>query len=68
MVKQILKLGTVLLIVVVWALVLSYPTMLLWNGCLVGAVNGVNPITWLQALGLIALVKFMGMGSSDSKD
>lgn len=34
---------------------LSYPVMLLWNGCLVGAVNGVNKIEWLQAWGILVL-------------
>jgi len=32
--------------------VLSWPVMMLWNGCLVGAVDGVHEITWLQAWGL----------------
>ena len=31
---------------------LSWPVMMLWNGCLVGAVDGVREITWLQAWGL----------------
>jgi hypothetical protein len=31
---------------------LSWPTMMLWNGCLVGAVDGVREVTWLQAWGL----------------
>jgi len=32
--------------------VLSWPVMMLWNGCFVGAVDGVQEITWLQAWGL----------------
>ena len=32
--------------------VLSWPVMALWNGCLVGAVDGVREITWLQAWGI----------------
>jgi len=32
--------------------VLSWPVMMLWNGCLVGAVDGVKEVTWLQAWGL----------------
>jgi hypothetical protein len=32
--------------------VMSWPVMMLWNGCLVGAVDGVKEITWLQAWGL----------------
>ena len=31
---------------------LSWPTYMLWNGCLVGAVDGVHEVTWLQAWGL----------------
>ena len=31
---------------------LAWPTQLLWNGCLVGAVDGINPIGFWQALGL----------------
>ena len=32
--------------------VLSWPVMALWNGCLVGAVDGVKEVTWLQAWGI----------------
>ena len=35
---------------------LSWPVMMLWNGCLVPAVDGVKPIGWLQAWGLQFLV------------
>lgn len=42
-------------IVVVLGLLLAYPVMLLWNGCLVPAVSGVNDVTWLQMWGLIVL-------------
>jgi len=31
---------------------LSWPVMMLWNGCLVGAVAFVQEVTWLQAWGL----------------
>ena len=31
---------------------LSWPVMMLWNGCLVGAVDGVREVTWLQAWGI----------------
>jgi hypothetical protein len=30
----------------------SWPVMALWNGCFVGAVEGVKEISWLQAWGL----------------
>jgi hypothetical protein len=32
--------------------VLSWPVMMLWNGCLVGAIDGVKEVTWLQAWGI----------------
>lgn len=38
---------------------LSLPVWLLWNGCLVDAVNGVNQITWLQAWGIAILCNFL---------
>jgi hypothetical protein len=38
---------------------LSWPVFMLWNGCLVGAVNGVNEVTWLQAWGINLLVGIM---------
>jgi len=31
---------------------LSWPVMILWNGCLVGAVDSVREVTWLQAWGI----------------
>jgi hypothetical protein len=31
---------------------LSWPVFMLWNGCLVDAINGVKEVTWLQAWGL----------------
>ena len=38
---------------------LSWPVMMLWNGCLVDAVTGVHPVTWLQAWGLTILSSFL---------
>ena len=44
------------IVVVAAALILSFvlawPVMELWNGCLVGAIDGINKIGWLQAWGL----------------
>lgn len=40
-------------------IVLALPVQLLWNGCLVGAVDGVHPITFLQALGLNILFSIL---------
>jgi hypothetical protein len=38
---------------------LSWPVMMLWNGCLVGAIDGVKEIGWLQAWGLQILANFI---------
>lgn len=38
---------------------LSWPVYMLWNGCLVGAIVGVNEVTWLQAWGLNILAGIM---------
>jgi hypothetical protein len=38
---------------------LSWPVYMLWNGCLVGAIDGVKEVTWLQAWGLNVLTGMM---------
>lgn len=48
-----------LVVALILDLILSYPIMLLWNGCLVPAISGVNQIGWMQALGLGVLVALM---------
>jgi hypothetical protein len=49
------KLGLVLGafgLILLTAVILAWPTQLLWNYSLVGAVNGINPIGFWQALGI----------------
>ena len=46
-----LFIGGILLILVV-SVLLALPTQLLWNNCVVPAVDGINQIGFLQALGL----------------
>ena len=46
---------------------LSYPIMLLWNGCLVGAISGVSEVTWLQAWGLTVLFGWLFKDTSIKK-
>jgi len=41
-----------ILFLVFLSFLLSWPVYMLWNGCLVGAVTGVNEVTWLQAWGI----------------
>lgn len=58
----------VLAIVVILGLVLSFPLMLLWNGCLVPAVSGLSEITWLQAWGILIASNLLFKSTSYKKD
>ncbi len=44
--------------------IFSWPVYMLWNGCLVGAVNGFNEVTWLQAWGISILCGFLFKSTS----
>ena len=46
---------------------LSWPVMMLWNGCLVPAVDGVKQIGWLQAWGLQFLINMLFKASITNK-
>jgi len=48
--------------------VLSWPVMMLWNGCLVGAVAFVQEVTWLQAWGLQFLFALLFKSTTTKKD
>ena len=55
-------------IALVFAVILAFPVMWLWNGCLVGLVVGINPITsFWQAFGLMLLCSLLFKSSSSSK-
>lgn len=41
-----------LALLAVGAIILAWPVQLLWNYSLLGAIDGVNPITFWQALGI----------------
>jgi hypothetical protein len=56
----------VVVMVVAIGLLFSLPVMLLWNGCLVGAVTGVNEISWLQAWGILILAGLLFKSSDAS--
>lgn len=51
-------LGSIVFLVLL-SLLFSLPVFYLWNGCLVGAINGVNEVTWVQAWGLNILASFL---------
>lgn len=49
----------VVAVMVFFGMIISYPIMLLWNGCLVGAIDGVREISWLQSWGLFILANLI---------
>ena len=50
--------GSVVYIILI-SFLFSYFTMLLWNNCLVPAVDGINTVGWLQAWGLTLLFSIL---------
>jgi hypothetical protein len=58
-------------LVILISFLLSYPLMLLWNGCLVDAVDGIHEVTWLQMWGLSILIGLLvkpTISNSDKKN
>jgi hypothetical protein len=53
--------------IAVVVILMALPVQLLWNYCLVGAIDGVQPIGFWQALGIIALVAIMRTTMRDNK-
>ena len=41
--------------IIVIAIVMAWPTQWLWNNALIGAIDGLNPIGFWQALGINVL-------------
>jgi len=68
--KIIVAIVTFTSIVLLLSFLLSWPVMMLWNGCLVDAVDGVHEVTWLQAWGISSLfgLLFRSYTSNNSKD
>ena len=54
-------------VAVVTAVILAWPTQWLWNNALVGAVDGINPIGFWQALGITFLCNVLFKSTSNSK-
>jgi len=54
---------------VLLSFLLSWPVYMLWNGCLVGAVDGVHQIDWMTAWGINILfgILFKTTVSKESK-
>ena len=61
----ITKVLTFIFVVTILTLIFAWPVQWLWNNALVGAIDGVNPISFWQALGINVLVSFL-VGSKNS--
>ena len=59
--------GVVAGMIVVLGLLISFPMMLLWNGCLVPAVPAVHEVGWLQMWGLMILFGFLFKSTTTTK-
>ena len=57
-----------ILMLVLYGILLAWPVQVLWNGCLIQAADGLNPITFWQALGINILFSMLFKKSSNSKD
>jgi len=51
-------------VALVTAVLLAWPTQWLWNNALVGAVEGINPIGFWQALGITFLCNVLFKSTS----
>ena len=53
--QMVYALVGIITLIVMLGLLLSFPIYLLWNYCLVGAITGINQISWWQAWGIMVL-------------
>lgn len=69
--KGLIALGAItagLVTLLFLSFLLSWPVMMLWNGCLVGAVAFVQEVTWLQAWGIQLLCGILFNTTITKKD
>jgi hypothetical protein len=65
--KVFKAIGMALVTVVIAAIVMAWPTQLLWNGCLVPAVDGTHEIGFWQALGINILFQLLFKSTNSVK-
>ena len=53
--------------IIVIAVLMAWPTQWLWNNALIGAIDGLNPIGFWQALGINILCGILFRNSTTSK-
>jgi hypothetical protein len=65
--KVFKAIGMALVTVVIAAIVMAWPTQLLWNECLVPAVDGTHEIGFWQALGINILFQLLFKSTNSVK-
>jgi hypothetical protein len=65
--KVFTTIGMALVTVVIAAIVMAWPTQLLWNECLVPAVDGTHEIGFWQALGINILFHLLFKSTNSVK-
>lgn len=58
----------VITVALVISFILSWPVYMLWNNCLVGSIDGVNTIDWLDAWGVLILSGFLFKSTPPTKN
>jgi hypothetical protein len=53
-------------VIIVIAVLMAWPTQWLWNNALIGAIDGLNPIGFWQALGINVLCDLLFKNSTTS--
>lgn len=53
-----------LVVAVILVLIIAFPVMWLWNGCLVPAITILKPIIYWQTVGIMTLMALIGAGKS----
>ena len=59
----LLTIASLVLLILLYGVVVA----LLWNACLVGAIDGVRDINYLQSLGIVVLFQILLMSKSSIK-
>lgn len=68
MTKAFITVVSNILFLIFLSFVLSWPVYMLWNGCLVDAIEGVKQVTWLQAWGINFLFSMLFKTTGRSKE
>lgn len=67
-VKGVGAVVVVVALIVFVGLLLALPLAILWNGCVVPAISGVQEITWLQAWGIMIVSNILFKSTSYRKE